>query len=260
MTESLFAGHDSPAALNARISTDLQPPQFDSVLLANKTAKPNIDNYGGEAMKRLLDGYREFRKTRWPEERANYLELAKKGQRPEYLIVACSDSRSDPATIFGGRPGEFFVVRNVAAIVPPYEAKAGYYSTRAAIAYAVLSLDVRNIVVMGHEHCGGVAAALDRKTAGGVPFLDPWISLLDPAVRRAGAMSGEDRAAAVERDTVRLSVERLMDYPFIAERVRAGSLAVDGARFGIADGVLEVLNKESGRFERVDHRSPFGLL
>lgn len=209
-------------------------------------------------MKRLLTGYREFRKTRWPEERANYLKLAKKGQNPEYLIIACSDSRSDPATIFGGRPGEFFVVRNVAAIVPPYEAGAGYYSTRAAIAYAVLSLDVRNIVVMGHEHCGGVAAALDKKIADDVPFLKPWISLLDAAVERAEAGPGEGRAAAVERDTVRLSVERLMDYPFIAERVRAGSLAVDGARFGIADGVLEVLNRENGKFESVDYHSPPG--
>lgn len=211
-------------------------------------------------MKRLLKGYRKFRKTLWPAERANYERLSKKGQRPEYLIVACSDSRSDPALIFDEHPGEFFVVRNVAAIVPPYEAQAGYFGTRSAIAFAVLTLGVRNIVVMGHAQCGGVAAALDPLVAENVPFLKPWVSLLEPAVEHARGLHGAARAATAERNSVRLSVERLMQYPFIAERVRAGTLDVDGARFGITNGVLEVLNKQTARFESVEHRPfPFNL-
>jgi carbonic anhydrase len=197
-------------------------------------------------MKRLIQGYREFRRRRWPVERANYARLAKKGQHPEYLVIACSDSRSDPATIFSASPGELFVVRNIAAIVPPYEDVTGFYGTRAAIAYAVLALKVRNILVLGHAQCGGVAAAVDPNSAQGIPFVGEWVALLKPAVEAHG--HSHHGNADVERAAVKLSVERLMGYPFIAERVKAGALEVDGARFGIADGVLELLDRKSGSF------------
>jgi carbonic anhydrase len=206
-------------------------------------------------MERLIKGYREFRRKRWPQEKANYDLLSRNGQKPEYLIIACSDSRSDPATIFDAHPGEFFVVRNVAAVVPPYQTDEGYYGTRAAIAYAVLGLNVRNIVVMGHAQCGGVAAALDEKAAARVPFLAQWVELLKPAIARSlPCEPGLDGCASVERSAVMLSVERLMEYPFIAERVHAGKLAVDGARFAIASGKLEVLDKKSGRFQPIELR------
>jgi carbonic anhydrase len=203
-------------------------------------------------MERLIRGSREFRKTRWPEERSNYVRLAKRGQRPEYLLIACSDSRSDPATVFNAHPGEFFVVRNVAAVVPPYEADTGYYGTRAAIAYAVLALNVRNIVVMGHAQCGGVAAAIEPSDADKIPFLRQWIELLKPAVECTAGVDHKHRNAQTERAAVALSVERLLGYPFIAERVKSGALHVDGLRFGIADGVLEVLDQEKGQFEPVE--------
>jgi len=212
----------------------------------------------GGLVERLIKGYREFRKKRWPAERARYEALASKGQKPEYLIIACSDSRSDPATIFNARPGEFFLIRNVAALVPPYEETNGYFGTRAAIAYAVLSLNVRNIVVMGHAQCGGVAAALDEQVAEGLPFLSEWLKLLKPAVIRAGADDpGHKDNAKLEREAVRLSVERLLKYPFIAERVRHGQLAVDGLRFGISDGKIERLNQETGTFDPLDLRPRF---
>lgn len=207
-------------------------------------------------MERLIRGYREFRKKRWPQERANYLELADKGQKPEYLLIACSDSRSDPATIFNARPGEFFVVRNVAAAVPPHSADHGLFGTRAAIAYAVIALKVRNIVVMGHAQCGGVAAALNPETAAGIPFVNEWVSLLAPAVDKVRAHThGDDEATNAERETVKLSVSRLLAYPFIAERMAAGTLKVDGARFGIADGILELLDQKTGEFEPVKVRN-----
>ena len=201
-------------------------------------------------MERLLKGYREFRKRRWPAERARYEELAHKGQKPEYLIIACSDSRSDPATIFNGRPGEFFIVRNIAAAVPPYEAAAGYYSTRAAIAFAVLGLNVRNIVVMGHAKCGGVAAAMDEDSASKIPFLREWVELLKPAIEASPECKPHDfdGCAEVERNTVKLSIERLMAYPFIAERVQAGTLTVNGSRFNITNGMLEILDRKTGKF------------
>jgi len=204
-------------------------------------------------MKRLIEGYRAFRRERWPAERGRYAELAASGQKPETLVIACSDSRSDPATIFNASPGELFVIRNVAAIVPPYESDSSHHGTSAAIAFAVLSLNVRNILVMGHAQCGGVAAALDERLADGIPFLGAWIDLLHEARGRCAHIADvHERHVAMERDAVKLSLERLMQFPFVAERVKAGKLEIHGARFGIADGVLEVLDRRTQAFVRVE--------
>jgi carbonic anhydrase len=203
-------------------------------------------------MKHLLEGYRAFRAGRWPIERAHYEELAKRGQSPEYLIVSCSDSRADPATIFDSSPGELFVVRNVAGVVPPCETDRSYHGTSAALAFAVLQLKVRNILVLGHAQCGGVAAALDKKLVTGVPFLEHWVDLLEPALEHSAHITDSHaRHVAMERDCVRLSLENLMTFPFVAERVAAGTLALHGARFGIANGELEVLNPKTGEFAAV---------
>lgn len=199
-------------------------------------------------MDRLIAGYREFRKSRWPAERARYADLAEHGQKPRALVIACSDSRADPATIFNAGPGELFVVRNVAAVVPPYETDTSHHGTSAAIAFAVLSLNVSDILVMGHAQCGGVAAALDHSIADGVPFLKSWIDLLEPAVQ---AVNAHDHTA-LERETVKLSLTRLLEFPFIAERVRSGALKLHGARFGIADGKLEILDSKTGKFMPID--------
>jgi carbonic anhydrase len=204
-------------------------------------------------MDRLIEGYRAFKAGRWPDERAQYEELAKKGQTPEYLVIACSDSRADPATIFSASPGELFVVRNVAGIVPPFESDDGHRGTSAALAFAVLQLNIRNIVVMGHAQCGGVAAALDDKVASGVPFLSAWIDLLKPAAEHSAHIKDIGmRHVAMERDCIRLSLENLMTFPFVAERVKAGTLALHGARFGIADGKLEILDQTRGEFVSVE--------
>jgi len=203
-------------------------------------------------MERLIAGYRAFKAGRWPEERAHYEELAKKGQSPEYLVIACSDSRADPATIFNASPGELFVVRNVAGIVPPFESDTGHRGTSAALAFAVLQLKVKNILVLGHAQCGGVAAALDGKLAAGIPFLSAWIDLLAPALKQSAHVQDHaKRHEAMERDCIRLSLDNLMTFPFIAERVKAETLSLHGARFGIADGKLEVLDRGSGTFASV---------
>ena len=201
------------------------------------------------SMDGLVTGYRAFRGGRYRDEHERYVELARSGQKPQTLVIACSDSRSDPAAIFDARPGELFVVRNIAAIVPPLEIDGAHHGTSAAIAFAVLVLKVRNILVMGHAQCSGVAAALDGSIGADVPFLREWIDLLTPAVERLAP--GADEAArhvALERDSVKLSMERLMSYPFVAERVRAGELEINGARFGIADGKLEILDAEMAEF------------
>jgi carbonic anhydrase len=201
------------------------------------------------AMKELIEGYRAFMAKRWPAEHARYAELAK-GQRPKYLVIACSDSRADPAVIFNAGPGQLFIIRNVAAIVPPYETGTGYHGTSAAIAFAVMELKVENVVVLGHAQCGGVSAALAGARAAKVPFLSEWIALLDPAVERC-AHTGHDAQTALEHETIKLSLERLMTFPFIAERVEKGALRLHGARFGIADGALEVLDAATGNFAAV---------
>jgi carbonic anhydrase len=200
-------------------------------------------------METLIAGYRHFMTRRWPEEHSHYAELAE-GQSPHHLIISCCDSRVDPATIFSARPGELFVLRNVGAIVPPYEEGGGYHGTSAAIAYAVLNLNVRVVTVLGHAQCGAVAAALDGAAGEATPFLSSWIGLLDPAVARC-PVHGPQRRNALELETIRLSLERLMSFPFVAERVRGGKLSLEGARFGIADGKLELLDPAGGKFETV---------
>ena len=204
-------------------------------------------------MKHLIDGYRAFRAGRWPVERAHYEELAKRGQNPEYLVISCSDSRADPATIFDAAPGELFVVRNVAGIVPPCESDVSYHGTSAALAFAVMQLKVRNILVLGHAQCGGVAAALNPKLVAGVPFLEHWVDLLEPALSHSAHIAdSHERHVAMERDCVRLSLENLMTFPFVVERVKAGTLSLHGARFGIANGQLEFLDPATGEFAPVD--------
>ena len=204
-------------------------------------------------MKRLLEGYRAFKAGRWPEERAHYEELAHLGQHPEYLVIACSDSRADPATIFSAAPGELFVVRNVAGIVPPFESDSGHRGTSAALAFAVVQLKVREILVLGHAQCGGIAAAIDGSLVAGVPFIGNWIELLTPALEHSAHV--QDQAArhvAMERDCIRLSLANLMTFPFVNERVKAGELRLHGARFGIADGKLELLDEKSDVFRLVE--------
>ena len=202
-------------------------------------------------MDRLIAGYRAFRAGRWPQERARYAELAAQGQSPDYLVISCSDSRADPATIFSAAPGELFVIRNVAGIVPPFERDAGYHGTSAALAFAVIRLGVKHIVVLGHAQCGGIAAAIDGNLADGVPFLGNWIALLAPALARAATVAtSAERHVALERDAVRLSLENLRTFPFVAQRLERGALALHGARFGIADGRLETLDA-AGNFVMV---------
>lgn len=205
-------------------------------------------------MDRLLAGYRAFKARRWPEEHAHYAALSQDGQSPDTLVIACSDSRVDPATIFSADPGELFVVRNVAGIVPPCEADTGHRGTSAALAFAVLQLDVRQIVVLGHAQCGGVAAALNEgRLASDVPFLSNWIDLLNPARRHSAHIrDAAARHAAMERDCVRLSLDNLMTFAFVAERVHAGNLRLFGAHFGIADGMLEIFDERSGTFFAVE--------
>jgi carbonic anhydrase len=200
----------------------------------------------GKKLDRLIEGYREFRSGRWPDERKLYEALAA-DQRPETFVISCCDSRVDPATIFNAKPGELFVARNVANLVPPFEEDGTHHGTSAAIEFAVKALKVSSILVMGHANCGGVSAAIARTELRPGSFLSEWIKLLEPAVERCGG-DHENRNTAVERESVKISLERLMTFPFVAEAVRMRGLKLYGARFGIADGKLEMLDPDTGEF------------
>jgi carbonic anhydrase len=177
-------------------------------------------------VKELIDGYRKFKRERWPAEHAHFLELAK-GQQPHTLVIACSDSRVDPAVIFHARPGELFVVRNVGGLVPPFETDGNWHGTSAALAFAVLTLRVRTILVLGHAQCGGIAAALaNDQSVEQAPFLAGWIRLIGPAIERCRGTASPQRA--VEHETIRLSLERLRTFPFVDQCVRDGTLASGG--------------------------------
>lgn len=198
----------------------------------------------------MIEGYYRFRGGEWLEERESWRELSG-GQSPKVMIIACSDSRVDPATIFGTRPGEVFVVRNVAALVPPYETTPGLHGVSAAVEFAVTKLKVEEILVMGHGACGGVNAALTRSLKdaefGDGKFVADWIGLLDDARDKVEAEhgTGPEGQTALEQEGVRVSIANLMTFPFVKERVDAGELSIHGAVFAIADGKLKVLEGES---------------
>jgi len=201
----------------------------------------------------MIAGYHRFRSGDWLHHRQRWERLAV-GQDPKVLVIACSDSRIDPATVFDARPGEMFVIRNVANLVPPFEVGGLYHGVSSALEFAVTQLEVPEIIVMGHGQCGGIAASLSRRFAGKAPgeggFINSWISMLDGArdsvVTHCG--HGPEAARALELETVRLSLRNLGTFPFVKRRQDAGALRLIGAYFAIADGILHVLDDETGEF------------
>ena len=185
----------------------------------------------------LIEGYRKFRAETWPAERARYEALAHWGQSPEAMVIACSDSRVDPQTVFGAVPGELFVVRNVAALVPPYEPDARYHGTSAALEFGVKVLKVARLVVLGHGQCGGVRAMAFGPPPQARDFIASWVEIGRPAVAAAGD-EPEGRLARIEAQVVRLSLKNLLTFPWIADAVSAGRLALQGYLFDVHTGVL----------------------
>ena len=197
----------------------------------------------------LLSGYRSFRGDRYAREHARYHALAEHGQRPEVMVVACCDSRSAPETIFNAAPGEMFVVRNVANLVPPYEPDGAHQSTPAALEFAVQGLWVKHIVVLGHGRCGGIRAALHPAAEPLSPgdFIGKWMKLLGPAADEIAAnarLTDAERQTALERASVRHSVSNLRTFPFVSDLESRGRLSLHGAWFDIADGAA--LDHEPG--------------
>ncbi len=206
---------------------------------------------------RLLAGYRHFMGGRYAAETARYRDLAAKGQSPETMVIACCDSRAAPETIFDSGPGELFVVRNVANLVPPYEPDDRHHSTSAALEFAVQSLKVKHIVVLGHGRCGGIRAALDPSAEPLSPgdFIGRWMGLVAPAAQAVSGnslMTTGERQTALERISIRYSIANLRSFPCVKILEDKGRLSLHGAWFDIGSGELWVMNRQTGDFFRPD--------
>ena len=205
---------------------------------------------------KLVAGYKRFRRTRYARERRLYEKLADKGQQPKILVIACSDSRVSPSVIFGAEPGDIFVARNIANIVPPHDPDGRPRSIGAAVEYAVKVLKVTDIVVKGHAKCGGVAALLSN--GHGLPptdYLKPWVEVAAPARALFPAnfdrLSAEEKRLASEQAVVQNSVMNLAGFPWVREQMEAGKLRLHAWHFDIHDGVLTRLDHESGEWVKV---------
>ena len=202
----------------------------------------------------LTDRYRRFRNRHFVLHADHYEELATYGQSPETMVISCSDSRADPETIFTAMPGELFIVRNVANLVPPYETGGQFHGVSAAVEFAVLNLRIKHLIIMGHSGCGGVKTALDQSAAiqTDAQFISRWMSMLDQA--RISVLASHQNSPqavkqeALEKEGIKQSITNLRTFPFVAEQEERGRLSLHGAHFDIKTGILTVLNHSRGIF------------
>ena len=202
----------------------------------------------------LTDRYRRFKHRIFVPNADQYEELATYGQSPEIMIISCCDSRVDPETIFNAMPGELFVSRNVANLVPPYETGGKYHGVSAGIEFAVMNLRIKHLVILGHSGCGGIKAALDQTAAieTEAHFISRWMSMLDEArlsVLASHQMkSTEVKLRALEREGIKTSIKNLRTFPFVKVLEDKGKLSLHGAHFDIKSGTLSALNHQNGEF------------
>ncbi len=205
---------------------------------------------------RLVKGYAAFRAGRYQIENERYRHLAEAGQRPAVMIVACCDSRAAPELIFDASPGELFVVRNVANLVPPYAPDDDYHGTSAALEFGLMGLEVRHVVVMGHGRCGGIAAALAEANVPLSPgdFIGKWISLLEKPVaqcRCEDLAPGAEQQHRLEQLAVAHSLANLRTFPCVQVLEAKGRVSLHGAWFDIAEGELHILDEATGAWDRL---------
>ena len=203
----------------------------------------------------LLEGYLTFTSQRLPTEQTRYRELSERGQSPAVMVVGCCDSRVSPEVIFDAGPGELFVVRNVANLVPVYAPDSGTHGVSAALEYAVNVLQVKHIVVLGHAQCGGIRAFIDKiKPLSAGDFIGKWMSMFIKPGEVVEQRDHETMAQFVERiekAAVFRSLENLMTFPFVQKAVDSGQMQTHGAYFGVAEGSLFVLDKVAKEFKSV---------
>jgi carbonic anhydrase len=202
--------------------------------------------------KHLIEGYRTFASQRLPTEQTRYRELSERGQSPPVMVIGCCDSRVSPEVIFDAGPGELFVARNVANLVPVYEPDGGAHGVSAALEYAVSVLRIQHIVVLGHAQCGGIRAFIDKiEPLSPGDFIGRWMQMFikpGEVVEQRDRESMQDFVTRIEKAAVFRSIENLMTFPFVRNAVDRGDLILHGAYFGVAEGSLFVLDRETKEF------------
>ena len=208
-------------------------------------------------MDQMIEGFRRFRDNYFAKNRSLFDTLAQQGQTPKVLLIGCSDSRVDPAIIFDAQPGEMFVLRNVANLIPPFSPDNGHHGTSAAVEFAVRGLKVEHVIVLGHAHCGGVRALLESDPSDQSDFIRTWMQIARSARDRALALTlsaGQPIEAArrmCEQETVAISLGNLMTFPWIRERVETGKLMLHGWYYDMEDGKLFRLDPITNTFQEV---------
>src|ERR1700740_186662 len=201
---------------------------------------------------RLLDGYRTFRTQRLPIEQSRYRELSERGQSPQVMVIGCCDSRVSPEVIFDAGPGELFVMRNIANLVPVYQPDSGAHGVSAALEYAVKVLRVKHIVVLGHAQCGGIRAFIDKiEPLSPGDFIGKWMAMFikpGEVVEQRSHETMQDFVTRIEKAGVFRSLENVMTFPFVRSRVEQGDLQLHGAYFGVAEGSLFILDQIAKEF------------
>jgi carbonic anhydrase len=202
---------------------------------------------------RLQEGYRAFVEGRLPRERERFEDLAATGQKPEIMVIGCCDSRVSPEVIFDARPGELFVVRNVANLVPPFETGGQFHGTSAALEFAVQALRVKHIVVLGHGRCGGIRAYADEQSQPLSPgdFIGKWISLIDPVAAKLGARTNDSFDDYVEKlahASIENTLNNLMTFPCVNILAGRGKIQLHGAYFDVFSGALRIRDPQTGAF------------
>jgi carbonic anhydrase len=203
----------------------------------------------------LIDGYRTFRSERLPTEQSRYKELSTRGQSPAVMVIGCCDSRVSPEVIFDAGPGELFVVRNIANLVPVYQPDGGAHGVSAALEYAVSALKVKHIVILGHAQCGGIRAFIDNiEPLSPGDFIGRWMSMFIKPGEKVEQREHEtilDFATRIEKAAIFRSLENLMTFPFVRGQVENGELHLHGAYFGVAEGSLFVLDQDKKEFHSI---------
>ena len=204
---------------------------------------------------RLIDGYNAFADGRLQKEQDRYRKLSEQGQAPQIMVIGCCDSRVSPEVVFDAGPGELFVVRNVANLIPPYSPDGAYHGVSAALEFGVAALKVKHIVVLGHAQCGGVRGfAEDAEPLSPGDFIGKWMTLMAPAAEKVGprgAFAPADYLSRLEQANVVNSLDNLVTFPQLRKRIERGQVVLHGAFFGVASGDLSVLDRASGKFEPI---------
>ncbi len=210
---------------------------------------------------RFIEGITRFQKQHFGDQ-AELAEELKKGQKPQALLIGCSDSRVDPALLTNCAPGDLFIVRNVANLVPPYEQHGGYHGVSSALEYAVCFLEVTDIIVMGHSQCGGIGGLIQMAEGGTVgEFVGTWVNIAAPArdkvLKELADKPPEEQARACEKEAILVSLKNLQSFPWVKDRIAQGKLQLHGWYYNLQSGQLMYYNQLSGEFEvLVEHYVP----